>query len=192
MVSSIKKKEIYDVLFIGDLITPLNKNRLELVKVLSRDYKIALATSRDPQLPNIQYIGSTFDPRKLNVWLNQARLVVGSDRLADTQTLNNLPGQSIFYDDEFFIRQRAYVVLGSGSCYLVERHPEIERKFKDGEEIVLWDDYEDLINKTGNLLKDSNKRQSISLHAHARALAEHSTPVRCNQLLQLLDMAESL
>ena len=183
----IPTKKIYDILFVGDILTPLNANRLELLKFISQYHQVALISDHDPQLHNVFYVGHTANPRKLNLCMNQAKLVLGSDRLADKKQLNHLPGQYIIYDDDFFIRQRAYPVMGSGACYLVERHPEIERKFEDGEEIVLWDDYEDLFGKVKSMLNDASVRERIGGKARAKCLAEHSVYVRVGQFINLME-----
>jgi hypothetical protein len=183
----IKTKRIYDILFVGDVVSPLNKNRLELLTILSKQYRVALITDDNPGLPNVVYVGHTPNPHTLNLWFNQAQLVLGSDKLADISQLNTLPDQYVYYDDDFFIRQRAYPVMGSGACYLVERHSAIEDKFKDGQEIVLWDDYQDLIEKIEGLLKDVGLCQRIGNSAYVKCLAEHSTSVRVGQLIRLIE-----
>jgi hypothetical protein len=179
--------KLYDVLFLGDIVSPLNSNRLELIKCLSQDHKITLISDYDPGLPNVVCVGSTPSPHKLNVWINQSRLVLGSDRLGNIDGLNNLPGQYIFYEDEYFIRQRAYPIMGAGACYLVERHPQIEKRFKDGEEIILWDDYDDLAAKVKLLLRDASERARIGANARVRCLAEHSVGVRADQFIKLME-----
>lgn len=179
--------KLYDILFLGDIVTPLNSNRMDLIRFLAQKNKIALASDYDPMLTNVVSIGSTPNPHKLNLWINQAKLVLGSDKLGSIEGLNNLTGQYIFYKDEYFIRQRAYPIMGAGACYLVEKHPEIEKRFKDGEEIVLWDDYEDLTAKVKLLLQDAKEYKRIGANAHARCFSEHSVGVRVGQFIELID-----
>lgn len=179
--------KLYDILFLGDLVTPLNSNRMELIRFLSQENKITLVSDHDPNLPNVTCIGSTSNPHSLNYWINQSKLVLGSDKLGSIEGLNNLPEQYIFYEDEYFIRQRAYPIMGAGACYLVEKHPEIEKRFKDGEEIVLWDDYDDLATKVELLLQDANEYKRIGANAHVRCLSEHSVGVRTGQLIELIE-----
>ena len=178
--------KLYDILFLGDIVTPLNSNRMELIRFLSQEYKITLVSDHDPKLPNVVCIGSTPNPHKLNLWINQSKLVLGSDKLSNIQGLNNLPGQYIFYKDEYFIRQRVYPIMGAGACYLVEKHLEIEKKFNNGEEIVLWDDYDDLVAKVTLLLRDKIEYKRIGMNAHVRSLSEHSVGVRTGQFVELM------
>ena len=72
-----------------------------------------------------------------------------------------IPKQTIFYEDEFFIRARTYLTIGSGACYMVERHPEIARQFDDRREIVLWDDYDELCAQIDYYLKHDDERRAI-------------------------------
>lgn len=179
--------KVYDILFLGDIVTPLNSNRMELIRFLSQENMIALVSDHDPKLPNVTCIGSTPNPHRLNLWISQSKLVLGSDKLGNIEGLNNLPDQYIFYEDEYFIRQRAYPIMGAGACYLVEKHPEIEKRFKDGEEIILWDDYNDLAAKVELLLQGANEYKRIGINAHAKCLAEHSVAVRVGQLIKMID-----
>lgn len=178
--------KIYDILFIGDLVAPLNSNRLDLLSYLSQYYKITLVSDVDPNLRNVNCIGSTSNPRKLNMWINQSKLVLGSDRIGDHKSLNNLSGQYIFYEDEFFMRQRAYPVMGAGACYLVERHTEVENKFTDGHEIILWNGYDDLVEKVKQLLSNENEYKWIGMNASSKCILEHSVGVRVNQFVELV------
>ncbi len=176
-----------DLLFAGDFSAPLNTNRVDLLTVLAKNFKLSVVSDQVPKFPIAQYFPPTTDPCQLNLFLNQARLVIGSDRLANIQVLNNLPGQITFYDDEFFIRQRTYLAMGSGACFLVEMSPENSNKFIDGEEIILWNGYPDLLNKVEKLLENRGLSEEISRNGAKKALAEHSTTVRVLQLINLIE-----
>lgn len=177
----------YDILFLGDIVTPLNSNRMELIRFLSQEYKITLVSDYDPRLPNVTCIGSTSNPHKLNLWINQSKLVLGSDRLGNIEGLNSMIEQYIFYNDEYFMRQRVYPIMGAGACYLVEKHPEIEKRFKDGEEIVLWNDYDDLDFKVKQLLKQQDGIKYIGKNAHLKCAADHSTGMRVDKFIKLIE-----
>ncbi len=164
----------YDVLFVGDINTPLNSNRRALLEHISLHFNLAVLSYKPPGIPGVLHIGAETNPYRLNRILNQARVVLGSDRLGDTSALNQLPGQYIFYEDEFYLRQRAYLVLGAGCCYMVERHPEIQRQFEDGREIVLWGDNDELIENIAYFLKHEEERRAIGLAGHRRAVSQYT------------------
>ena len=184
------KNKKWDIFFIGDVKHYLNKNRTKLLEMLGKKFSVIVASTHDPQIKGIQYIGATANPYQLNRWLNAARIVIGSDKLADPAPLNAADDQYIFYDDTYFIRQRTYLMLGAGSCYVVERHAEIERQFVDEKEIVLWGSEEELVQKIGYYLVHDNDQKRVGLSAHKRALAEHSTNVRVKQLLTIMGLKE--
>jgi spore maturation protein CgeB len=77
--------------------------------------------------------------------------------------------------------------MGAGACYLVEKHPEIEKRFKDGEEIILWDNYDELAVKVKFLLQDANEYKQIGVNAYARCFLEHSVSVRTGQFIELME-----
>ena len=176
----------YDLLFVGDFGTILNRNRAELLRILAEKYHVAVASDRKPDHERITHIGRTDDPIQLNRWFNQARVVIGSDRLGDTSTLNSIPDQYIKYEDEFFIRERVYLALGAGCCYVTDDHPEIRRKFEDGREIVLWDDPSQLMDKVEMLLRDPARASRTGRDAARRCQLEHSTARRVQEILKIL------
>jgi hypothetical protein len=174
----------YDVLFVGDIDTPLNSNRRALLEQVSRHFRVTMLSYRPPAIDGVEHIGVALNPRQLNLILNRARLVLGSDRLGDLSPLNQLPEQTIFYEDEFYIRQRVYLALGAGACYLVERHPEIARQFEDGREIVLWGDEDELCDRIAYYLAHDDERRAVGLAGHQRARAEYTTERLMTRMLQ--------
>jgi hypothetical protein len=178
----------YDVLFVGDIDTPLNSNRRALLERVSRHFRVTMLSYRPPGIDGVDHIGVALNPHQLNLILNRARLVLGSDRLGDLGVLNQLPGQTIFYEDEFYIRQRVYLVLGAGACYLVERHPEIARQFDDGREIVLWDDEDELCDRIAYYLAHDDARRAVGLAGHNRAQAEYTTERLMTRMLRNMEL----
>jgi hypothetical protein len=178
----------YDVLFVGDIDTPLNSNRRALLERVSRHFRVTMLSYRPPGVDGVEHIGVAINPHQLNRILNRARLVLGSDRLGDVDMLNQLPEQTIFYEDEFYIRQRVYLVLGAGACYLVERHPEIARQFEDGREIVLWDDEAELCDRIAYYLAHDDERRAVGLAGHRRARAEYTTDRLVTRMLREMEL----
>jgi hypothetical protein len=178
----------YDVLFVGDIDTPLNSNRRALLERISRHFRVTMLSYRSHRIDGVEHIGVAINPYQLNRILNRARLVLGSDRLGDLSALNRLPEQTIFYEDEFYIRQRVYLVLGAGTCYLVERHPEIARQFEDGREIVLWDDEDELCDRIAYYLAHDDERRAVGLAGHRRVRAEYTTERLMTRMLREMEL----
>jgi len=178
----------YDVLFVGDIDTPLNSNRRALLERVSRHFRVTMLSYRPPGIDGVEHIGVAISPHQLNRTLNCARLVLGSDRLGDINALNQFPEQTIFYEDEFYVRQRVYLVLGAGACYLVERHPEIARQFEDGREIVLWNDEDELCDRIAYYLAHDDERRAVGLAGHRRVRAEYTVEHLISRMLREMDM----
>jgi len=164
----------YDVLFVGDIHSPLNAGRRALLEHVSRYFRVAVLSYKPTGLPHIEELPAEVNPYRLNRILNQAKIVLGSDRVGDIGSLNRIPGQFIFYDDEFYLRQRAYIAIGAGCCYVVERHPEISRQFEEGREIILWSDYAELCDQLDYYLAHDDERRAIGQAGHQRALMNYT------------------
>lgn len=167
-------EEKYDVLFVGDIYYPMNASRQEMIAQVAKHFQVALLSYRPPHIEGVIHLGTATNPHRLNRILNQARIVLGSDRVSNHDQLNVIPEQTIFYEDEFFIRARTYLTIGSGACYMVERHPEIARQFDDRREIALWDDYDELCDQIGYYLMHDDERRAIGRAGHLRALANYN------------------
>ena len=182
----LNRPKLYEVLFVGDFTTPLNTNRLSLLKSLAGKYKVAVASHRRPEVDGIQFLGHSDSPIVLNRWLNEAWLVIGSDRLDDIGSLNRADGQYILYTDTHFIRQRVCLVAGSGACYVTDRHPELERFYTAGQEMVMFNSAEELPGVGAPWGPHTARCREIGLRAADRAKADHSTEVRVSDLLRII------
>lgn len=67
---------------------------------------------------------------------------------------------------------RMYRILGSGAFCLSHHYPEIELDFKNGEDLVVWNDVNDLINKIDKYLTKDNERGRIALNGCLKARTE--------------------
>jgi hypothetical protein len=179
-------EKAYDVLFIGDFLTPLNMGRELVLQALASEFQVAVVSRQDPRIRGCRYLGHSDDPRRLNRWLNQARVVLGSDALGDTSVLNNLPGQFLFYVDQYFIRQRTMIALSAGSCYCVERHKAVADLFGEEVEIVLYCGLDDLRSKVRMLLAEPRMMEAIGRRARSKVQREHSTDIRIGQLGEMM------
>jgi spore maturation protein CgeB len=164
----------YDILFVGDIFTPLNNNRGDLLRHISQKFRVAVMSYKPTGIPGIHHLPSEVNPYRLNRVLNQAKIALGSDRIGDVQSVNNHPEQYIFYEDEFYLRQRAYVMIGAGCCYMVERHPEIARQFEDRKELILWDDYDELTDQLAYYRTHDEERRAVGQAGHRRALSQYT------------------
>jgi hypothetical protein len=121
----------FDILFVGDVHTPLNSNRRDLLEHVSRYFRVAAVSYKPTRIDGVEHLPAEVNPYRLNRLLNQARIVLSSDRVGNIAALNQHPGQYIFYDDEFYLRQRTipFWALAAATWWAAS---EIARQFDDG------------------------------------------------------------
>lgn len=73
------------------------------------------------------------------------------------------------YDYERYTSDRMFRLLGSGVCVLSKYYPGIEYDFVDGNQLIVWNDINDLINKIDICLRGNN---SIMAQYNMKALAD--------------------
>jgi hypothetical protein len=183
-LENVEKK--YDVLFTGDIYYPMNASRQEMIARVAEHFQVALLSYRPPHVGGVVHLGTETNPHRLNRILNQARIVLGSDRVSNHDQLNVIPEQTIFYEDDFLIRGRTYLTIGSGACYMVERHPEIARQFDDRREVVLWDDYDELCDQIDYYLKHDDERRAVGRAGHRRALTDYNVSTCIEKSLSIM------
>lgn len=66
------------------------------------------------------------------------------------------------YDLERYTSDRMFRILGSGVMCLTKWYPGVEKDFKDGEHLVVWNDIPDLINKVEYYLFNEEERKEIA------------------------------
>lgn len=179
----------FDILYIGTARDDSREARFSVLKRLSREFRLGLAgPPEDFQgLPNALLLGSIGDPRAMNELHNQARLVLGGDSLNnEVDRINRRPGQFLPYTLSHHMKHRTFCTLGSGACYLVEDHPSMRSAFSPDKEAVLWSDPEDLVERCRSLLSDAPAARLIGAEGRRRALSEHTTEKRKEEIFQIL------
>jgi hypothetical protein len=86
----------------------------------------------------------------------------------------------------YCLKGRDFEIPMSGGLYLTEYHPELERCFRLGEEIVTYRDFDELLEMIRVLLADPEKAEMIRLAGYRRALAEHTWEMRFDKVFRLL------
>ncbi len=182
-----------DVLFVGTNTGLSRPYRQPILERLGKAVTLTIAgpTEHFTEIPGAKLLGPVTSKVKINELFNRAKIVLGSDRLIEEVAASNRkPGQIFFYDDVGYqVKDRTPCVLASGACYLVEDHPENRRLFKDGEELVLWSDAEDLIVKTKRLLADPALRRRIGEQGRARVIRDYSVAVRAKHMIERIEQS---
>jgi spore maturation protein CgeB len=127
----------YDVVFIGQIYGV----RRRLVKMLkSAGIKITVFGKGSANgIPSF---------KEMNKIWNKSKIVLGHGGIEYSWNTRNLKG-------------RDFEVISSGACYITTYHPELKEIFKEGEQILFYDDVAECINKIKILLENPNEIDKI-------------------------------
>ena len=82
---------------------------------------------------------------------------------------------------------RLFEVTGVGSCLLTDNKINITDLFIPGNEIIVYDNINDCIEKVKWLLENDYKRKKIALDGQKRTLSDHTVEKRCFQIKSIID-----
>jgi len=88
----------------------------------------------------------------------------------------------------YTLKGRDFEIPMSGGLYLTEHHPELERFYEIGTEIVTWTDHEDLVKKIRYLLSHPEEAEAIRQKGFRRARAEHTWEMRFEKIFRLIGL----
>jgi hypothetical protein len=83
---------------------------------------------------------------------------------------------------------RDFEIRMSGGLYLTEYHPELERVYEMGKEIVSYTDFEDLVEKIRYLLDNPAAAERIREQGFARARRDHSWEMRFERVFDIIGL----
>ena len=86
--------------------------------------------------------------------------------------------------DTHCLKGRDFEIPMSGGLYLTEYHPELERCYDIGKEIVTYTDFEDLAKKIRYLLSNPEKADEIRKKGFKRAQDEHAWEMRFEKIFK--------
>lgn len=84
---------------------------------------------------------------------------------------------------------RVFDILGVGGFLLTNYQAELCEWFEDGEEMVIYDSFEDAIDKIDFYLKNEEKREAIALAGKRKVLAEHTLQQRLAYIFEVAGIA---
>lgn len=82
---------------------------------------------------------------------------------------------------------RIWEILGAGGFLLTDRIPHIEELFKDGEHLVLYDNYDDAVDKARYYLKHDDERERIAKAGFEWVMKTGTIDHRVDQMLRSFD-----
>jgi len=90
--------------------------------------------------------------------------------------------------DTYCLKGRDFEVPMSGGLYLTEYHPELERFFDLGKEIITYNNFGDLIEKIQYLLTNPKEAEMIRNKGRQRVLKEHTWEMRFEKIFNLMGL----
>jgi spore maturation protein CgeB len=90
--------------------------------------------------------------------------------------------------ETYCLKGRDFEIPMSGGLYLTEYHPELERWYRLGEEIVTYSGFDDLVTKIRYLLSHSDGADAIRQNGYDRALSEHTWEMRFEKVFGLMGL----
>jgi spore maturation protein CgeB len=81
---------------------------------------------------------------------------------------------------------RLYEATGCGTLLMTENTPDLKDKFKDGEEVVSYDSFDDLIDKITYYLRHDAEREEISRNGQRACLERHGYDKRIRDFEKIL------
>ncbi len=85
-----------------------------------------------------------------------------------------------------FVNPRTFEIMSCGGFQLVDRRSELNNLFKEGEEVVIFDDQNDLRQKIEYYLKNPDEAHIISENGRNRVLRDHTYEKRMEEMLEVL------
>ena len=138
---------------------------------------------------DIGFCGSLIGNREswLNLISNKFKLkkdifVIGNDMVKALSSYKIAFNINIADDINF----RTFEATGSGAMLLTNYTPNLEKLFKIGEEIIIYDSPEDLLRKIEFYTSDDDLRNMIANNGKNRSINNHSYDSRSKNLLKLI------
>ncbi len=82
---------------------------------------------------------------------------------------------------------RLFEVTGVGSCLLTDNKKNLGDLFDVTNEIVVYDDQQDCIEKAKWLLENESERKKIAEAGHKKTMKQHTVENRCKLILDIID-----
>lgn len=128
--------------------------------------------------------------------LETARYPIDMKHLLEINKIYGTSSVSIGFNDQFtphtgvffHTNHRNFEATMAGACYLGQATPDLGQLFRDGKEIMIFHDAEELIDKANFLLKNDTFRKHLRAAGRERTLAEHTWENRFERLFDALGM----
>ncbi len=168
-------REKYDIVFIGRLDLGGNEHRIKILNfLLSKGVEIKIWTlymskkylNKYPLVKN-NIMGSAYGEEMVKI-------------LAQSKIVLNIHGKSVPYGGNI----RLFEIPATKSFQIADKCP--KDWFINGDEIILFKDNQDLLDKVSYYLHDDKERLRIAHNGYKRLLKEHTYEHRMKKVLQIV------
>ncbi|MCX5828788.1 MAG: glycosyltransferase [Deltaproteobacteria bacterium] len=121
-------------------------------------------------------------------WPNGSLSTEDMVRLYSKSRINLGFGSVIGFSDAYCLKGRDFEIPMSGGLYLTEHHPELERVYEIGKEIVTYRGFEDLLKKIRYLLDNPTAAGAIRQQGFERAHRDHSWEMRFEKVFNIIGL----
>ncbi len=155
-------------LYIGNKISAME--RLRAMELLSARFSVDLYTASDTScLPHIHNRGlaKTLEEMPIIFYNSKINLNITSKSIRSGLPL------------------RIFDILGCGGFVLTNFQPELTEFFVPGEDLVYYENLDDLVGKADYFLHHEAERRAIAENGFARVKENHTYPIRLAQMMQI-------
>lgn len=153
-------------LYIGNKISAME--RLRVMKLLSERFSVDLYTASDTSsLPRIHNRGLAKTLEEMPIIFHNSKINL------------NITSKSI----RSGIPLRIFDILGCGGFALTNFQPELPQFFRPGEDLVYYENLDDLAAKTDYFLRHESERKEIAHEGFETVKKHHTYPIRLEQMM---------
>ena len=85
-----------------------------------------------------------------------------------------------------FVNPRTFEIMSCGGFQLVDRRSGLDELFEEGEEVVIFDDLNDLRQKIDHYLKNPEEANRIAENGRGRVIRDHTYEKRMEEMLEII------
>jgi spore maturation protein CgeB len=139
--------------------------RKQAIEALRKIVRVKVMSDHSDLFSGIKHLKPTGSDWLINWHANTSRACICFDYFPDIndyQSLNDNVVQHYDIDYKYAVRPRILTMMGAGTPVFIDRHPEIERIFEDGRDVVMWGDLDELRDRVNHYLASPRELHKIA------------------------------
>ena len=145
--------------------------RREILELLGERYKVKLYTPSSIQMQGIENCGKVD-------YYEEAPIVFANSKINLNISLRSIQSG---------IPLRAFDIMACGGFLISNYQEDFLEYFIPDQDIVIYNDYGDLLEKVGFYLKNEKSREQIAENGHQKVMREHTYLQRVKYILEIVD-----